>query len=306
MYYYWAYGLTIKSEIEFPELLPLPENVIHDIELICGIAPEHNQENLHDAKKTIYISSDAYKLILPDIASYWAENGNSIIVQPALLADMSKVRLFCLSNVFAAILNQRGIIPMHAAALKVNDRLILICGHSGAGKSTLVGTLQSRGFSVFSDDVCVPVTNLNNQVLMYSSFPMMKFWEETIKRLPSLGEPNVQLRPELNKFGFYFHDQFDNTPKQPVIVFFLEKSEYLNQVEVQEVKGFKLFQYLESNTYRGDYLEAIDLRKEQFEIFSNLANQLRGFVIKRPTGNDSIDYITDLVFEKINQQFLNE
>jgi hypothetical protein len=306
MYYYWAYGLTIKSEMEFPELLPLPENTIHDIELVCDIAPEHNQENLHDVKKTIYISSDAYKLILPDVATYWAENGNSIIIQPALLADMSKVRLFCLSNVFAAILNQRGIIPIHAAALKVNDKLVLICGHSGAGKSTLVGALMSRGFSIFSDDVCVPATNLNNQILMYSSYPMMKFWEDTIKQLPNLGEPDVQLRPNVNKFGFYFHEQFDNSPKWPVMVFFLEISEELHHVVLQEVKGFQLFQYLESNAYRGEYLGAVDLRKEHFDLFSNLANQLRGFMIKRPIGENSIDYITDLVFEKINQQFLNE
>lgn len=306
MYYYWAYGLTIKSEMEFPELLALPENEFNDIELVCGIAPEHNQENLHDVKKNIYISSDAYKLILPDVATYWAENGNSIIIQPVLLADRSKVRLFCLSNVFAAILNQRGIIPIHAAALKVNNRLVLICGHSGAGKSTLVGDLKSRGFSVFSDDVCVPETNLSNQILMYSSYPMMKFWDETIKRLPNLGEPDVQLRPDVNKFGFYFHEQFDNSPKQPVMVFFLEKLEDLQQVEVQEVKGFKLFQYLESNAYRGEYLGAFDLREKHFDFFSNLANQLRGFVIKRPKGEDSIDYITDVVFEKINQQFSYE
>jgi hypothetical protein len=306
MYYYWAYGLTIKSEMEFPELLALPENEFNDIELVCGIAPEHNQENLHDVKKNIYISSDAYKLILPDVATYWAENGNSIIIQPVLLADRSKVRLFCLSNVFAAILNQRGIIPIHAAALKVNNRLVLICGHSGAGKSTLVGDLKSRGFSVFSDDVCVPETNLSNQILMYSSYPMMKFWDETIKRLPNLGEPDVQLRPDVNKFGFYFHEQFDNSPKQPVLVFFLEKLEDLQQVEVQEVKGFKLFQYLESNAYRGEYLGAFDLREKHFDFFSNLANQLRGFVIKRPKGEDSIDYITDVVFEKINQQFSYE
>ncbi len=96
MFYYWAFGLRIKSELEFPELLSLSENEFHDIELVCGIAPEHKLENLDDAKKSIYISSDAYKLILPEVATYWAEKGNRIIIQTALLADMNKVRLFCL------------------------------------------------------------------------------------------------------------------------------------------------------------------------------------------------------------------
>ena len=303
MYYYWAYGLRVKSELEFPELLSLSENGLHDIGLVYGIAPEHKQENLDDVKKSIYISTDAYKLILPDIATYWAEKGNSSIIQPALLADMNKVRLFCLSNVFAAILNQRGFIPIHAAAMKVNDRLVLICGNSGAGKSTLVGALRSIGFSVFSDDVCIPETNLSNQVLMYSSYPMMKFWDETINRLPSLGEPDIQLRSDVKKYGFYVHNQFDTSPKLPVMVFFLEKSNGLHQVEVEEVKGFKLFQYLESNAYRSEYLGAVDLKQAHFNLFSGLANQLKGFVIRRPDREDSIDYITTLVAEKINQHF---
>ena len=303
MYYYWAYGLTIRSEMEFPELLPLRESTFHNIELLCGVAPEHNQESLNDIKKSIYISSDAYKLILPDVATYWAENGSCIIIQPALLADMSKVRLFCLSNVFAAILYQRGIIPIHAAGLKVNDRMVLICGHSGAGKSTLIGALKSRGFSLFSDDVCVPETNLSDQILMYSSYPMMKFWEETIKRLPSLGEPNIQLRPELNKFGYYFHEQFIQAALQPELVFFLEKSSQVDKVDIREIKGYELFQRLEANAYRGEYLGIVDLRLEHFNLFSSLANQLRGFIIIRPEGEDSIDYITASVVEKINQHF---
>lgn len=303
MYNYWAYGLTIRSEMEFPELLPLSANELPDIEIVFGVIPVHSHENLGNEKKSIYISNEEYKLTIADVATYWAEKGIKIIIQTHELSDMNKVRLFCLSNVFAAILNQRGKIPIHAAALKINDRLVLVCGHSGAGKSTLVGALKSRGFSIFSDDVCVPETNLSNQILMYSSYPMMKFWDETIKRLKSFGEQAVQLHLDVKKFGVYFHDQFDNTPKQPVMVFFLEKSENLHQVEVKEVKGFKLFQYLESNAYRGEYLQAIDLKQLHFDLFSGLANQLKGFVITRPAGEDSIDYIMALVLEKINQYF---
>jgi hypothetical protein len=302
MFYYWAYGLTIKSEMEFPELLSLPENEFHDIELVYGIVPKHKHEKLDDIKKNIYISSDAYKLSLPDVATYWAENGSSIIIQPSEHADMGKVRLFCLSNVFAAILNQNGIIPMHAAAMNVKDSLVLICGHSGAGKSTLLAALAVQGFTIFSDDVCVPVANSNDEVLMYASYPIMKFWIDTIERFPYLGEPDLQLRSDVNKYGFYFHDRFNTTPICPKLIFFLEKSKQIDEVDIQEVKGYELFQKLESNAYRGEYLGAVDLKKEHFDLFSKFAKQVKGFVIKRPLDVDSIDQITRLVKDAIEQE----
>jgi hypothetical protein len=304
MYNYWAYGLTIRSDVEFPELLPLFANEIHDIEIVVGVIPKHSHENLGDEKKSIYISNEEYKLTIDGVATYWAEKGIKIIIQPQELSDINKVRLFCLSNVFAALLNQRRIIPMHAAALLVNNLLVLICGQSGAGKSTLLAALAAHGFTVFSDDVCVPVAVSNDEVLMYASYPMMKFWTNTIERFPYLGEPDLQLRPDVNKYGFYFHEKFDKIPKQPVAVFFLEKSETSFQVEMMEVKGYQMFQHLESNAYRGEYLSATDLRQEHFSLFSKLANQLSGFVVKRPADIDSIDCITNLVVETIKKKLL--
>lgn len=304
MYNYWAYGLRIRSEMEFPELMLLSTNELHDIEIVFGVIPMHSHENLGDEKRGIYISNEEYKLTIAGVATYWAEKGNKILIQPQEITDMSKVRLFCLSNVFAALLNQRGIIPMHAAALLVNNQLVMICGKSGAGKSTLLAGLASHGFIIFSDDVCVPVAVSNDDVLMYSSYPMMKFWTNTIERFPYLGDPDLQLRPDVNKYGFYFHEKFDKTPKKPVAVFFLEKSETSHQVEMMEVKGYQMFQNLESNVYRGEYLSASDLRQEHFSLFSKLANQLSGFVVKRPAHIDSIDFITNLIVETINKKFL--
>ena len=302
MFYYWAFGLNICSEIDFPELYPISVIKKYDLVIEVGSVPSHSQESLFGEKRGIYISSKEYKLYVSGVATYWAENGNRIIIQSETNSEISKVRLFCLSNVFAAILNQRGIIPIHSAAILVKNRLVMFCGSTGAGKSTLLANLLRKGYSIFSDDVCVPVI-ISNEVLMHASYPMMKNWVDTIQRIPSLGEPDVQLRTGFNKFGYYFHNQFNLDAIVPSMVFFLDKTDQVDEIKFYEVKGYELFQHLESNAYRGEYLSAIDLRKEHFELFSILANQLQGFVVNRPVSIDTTDQITDLVADIIEKRF---
>lgn len=302
MFYYWAFGLNICSEIDFPELYPISDIQKYDLVIQVGSVPKHGQESLLGENRGIYISSKEYKLYVSGVATYWAENGNRVIIQPDTNSEISKVRLFCLSNVFASILNQRGIIPIHSAAVVLKNKLVMICGSSGAGKSTLLATLLGRGYLIFSDDVCVPVT-ASNEVMMHASYPMMKYWDDTIQRLPSLGEPDVRLRPDFNKFGYYYHNQFNQNALVPVLAFFLEKTDQVLDIEVAKVKGYELFQHLESNAYRGEYLSVVDMRKQHFDLFSALANQVNGFIIKRPTNIDSINQLTDLVADIIEKQF---
>lgn len=303
MFKYIAFGLRIESELIFPELFSVEFKKKADVVIRIGSIPQSTSELFSTQYIGVKLNSKEYHLDIPDVGKYAVSFGEFIVIEPAINCDITKLRLYCLSNVFAAVLYQRRSIPLHASSIKVNEILVLICGQSGAGKSTLLATLMSKGYPIFSDDVCVPISTDHDKFLMYSSYPMMKFWEETIKRLPALGEPDVQLRPELNKFGYYFHEQFIQAALQPELVFFLEKSSQVDKVDIREIKGYELFQRLEANAYRGEYLGIVDLRHEHFNLFSSLANQLRGFTIIRPEGEDSIDYITASVVEKINQHF---
>jgi hypothetical protein len=303
MFFYWAYGLTIQSEIYFPELFPAVTSLSTDILIKKGSIDSFVQLSPNSLANEIVVDQNYFYLNVTGIGKYYATSGNLIVIEPFATADLESLRLYCLSNVFAAILFQRHVFPLHAAALKIDNKLVLICGDSGAGKSSLQASLLSRGVKIFSDDVCVPYLTSSGEVFMHPSYPLMKFWRDTLSYFPFLGEPDLQLRPNYEKYGFFFHDEFQEKALSPSLVFFLEKSSLISELHLREIKGVELFQKLNSNVYRGEFLGKLDLRMSHFDLFSKLANQLQGYVIERPDSINTINELSDKVEEIIRNKF---
>ena len=74
-------------------------------------------------------------------------------------------------------------------------------------------------------------------------------------------------------------------------------------MHLREIKGVELFQKLNSNVYRGEFLGKLDLRMSHFDLFSKLANQLQGYVIERPDSINTINELSDKVEEIIRNKF---
>ena len=299
MYYYWAYGLSIESGIEFPELHPLESIEVADVRLKYGIVPEKIQVEKGYASDTISITSNEYLLRVNQVAAYHVNYGNNIVIEAVEGAPEESIRLFCLSNAFAALLHQRGLIPLHCSAFVDRGELILVMGDSGAGKSTTLAAMMQLGYSVFSDDVCVPVMEKGQKrIEMVSSYPMMKYWGDTFNKI-ELGKTDRKIRPEIDKYGIYFHEKFitDALPVKMVVV--LEKDDFVEKAGFKKLAGVDLFQRLERNAYRGEYLGYTGLQKEHFKLFAGLANGTQAFLLKRPSKLESISDIQKIMIELI-------
>jgi hypothetical protein len=133
----------------------------------------------------------------------------------------------------------------------------------------------------------------------------MKYWKDTLAQFPYLGEPNIQLRPDYDKYGIFFHNVFESEAIIPSLIFFLEKSHERENLYSREVKGIELFQKLASNAYRGEYLGGLDLKQSHFELFASLSNQLKGYVIERPENIITIvelsNHVEEIIIGKLEQ-----
>jgi len=300
MHQYWAYGLLIESELEFPEFLVYPFEK-PDVTIRIGTTPTILTGEDHYMNGGVSMDANRFLLKLPAIANYYAINGDEVIVEPLPNAELKSVRLFLLSNVLSAILHQRNLIPLHASGIIHNDKVILFCGESGAGKSTLVTKFQQSGYQLFTDDVCVIVPTPEGKMNIVPSYPMVKLWADSFERigLPTAKE-ELRIRAEMPKYAAFYHGQFDITPREIKQIFILEKDAKQSKIAIRKLSPVEAFAKLQQNSYRRGQMWAMKKKLIHFSMISNIIKDTPTFKSTRPASEDTLDEL----MQKIEAKFI--
>ena len=295
MYSYWGFGLNIKSDIAFPELLPAAFEHA-DINILIKEVPKQ-LDGEHVVKKVnVSMNLTEYLHTIPKIADYYVANGNEICIQQQPGADEKSIRLFLLSNAMAAILHQRGMIPLHASAVYHDGGIILFCGRSGAGKSTTATALQKKGYTVFSDDVCVLQNNADNELVALPSYPMIKLWEDSFAKIGlDAATEEDKIRPEMNKYARFYHDEFNITAQKVKRVFILESGNLNETIEIKKLGPIAAFKTLQQNTYRHVQMNGMKKRDVHFSMISKLAGEVSVYKISRPPIGNTVEELITIV-----------
>lgn len=293
---YNGFGLKILSEIEFPELMP-DEFEEEDITISLGkiIRGEITPENSDQAKASPAIKNEFY-LNVPDVAQYLTSRGNKIRVDPHENSNESSIRLFLLSNAIAALLVQKNQILLHASAIIHENELILFLGESGAGKSSIAAELSKRGYTIFSDDVCVlqPILDEHKSAYAIASYPMMKLWDETINALDDdQFEKTHKLRPMAEKYGHFFHDSFEKRAYPIKKLFILDPNLDSTDYSAKKISGLEAFELIGKNTYRSQFIMEYNLQKLHMESISGLIRRSEIQILSRHRKNSSIEEFTN-------------
>lgn len=296
---YWAYGLSICSEINFPELLQVNDQDAYDVHILSG-DPFFIHPALDMEKPIAIVHEEQYAAIgVKHIALYEVIDGKQIVVHARPSAISSDIRVYCLSNAFALLLFQRNLLPLHAGGIMLNNEITLVMGKSGSGKSTLIYKMMQRGYRVFSDDVVVATTVIDGKVQVHSSYPMMKLWSDQMREMSlPLGVP---IRSGVDKFPYYFHPLFDSHPRPVVNIILLKTSSSIQSCEWRRLSGSAQLIEVMSNIYRSEWMPDC-MSKRSVSLLSQLVKQSSCFEIKRPlmqqSEDDMIGIFTSILGEK--------
>lgn len=191
IYCHRAYGLTIHSEIELPELLSGEAGGKPDLVIRRARIDRPVSEDPED----FVFSPDRQRLDWRAVGRFDIIGDNEIVVDGNPDVPEAILRLPLLGTVMALLLYLRGGFVLHASAVLVGDRGVGFLGDKRAGKSTTAGAMVAHGHRLITDDVLDFA--FDDGVHLLPGFPQMKLTAESssavnmqkARRLPILDFP---------------------------------------------------------------------------------------------------------------------
>lgn len=297
--YYDAFGLKILSAIDLPELSPISFSLgTEDIVIESGDLTLRWNESAN-LGKSFYIKKNDVLFMITDTAIFSVTDGNKIIVSPIAGADENKIRLYILGTCMGALLLQRKIMPLHGSAIAIDGKAYAIVGERGAGKSTLASAFIKKGFKLLSDDV-IPVTFIENDPTVISSYPQQKLWQES---LTAFGMDASELKPLFEretKYAVPVADHFQADPLELAGVFELIKSGG-EEVSIHKVQGLERFPILYRHTFRSFLIPQLGLTEWHFYDSSRLMSKSHIYQLRRPASTFTAHQLAELILNTIRK-----
>lgn len=286
---YAAYGLTIDSALELPELGPARESTGDaDVSIRIGTVSRHGTPGAGQCDQATWLDPHTFWLHVDPVAYYLVRDGCSITVMPEPDADPSELRAFLLGSASGALLLQRGFLVLHGNAIRVGDSCLVCVGDSGAGKSTLAAGFLQRGYQVLADDVVA----VDESGCAIPGYPRIKLWKDAADYLGVPTEGRERIFPDWDKYNLPL-EGFDPDLRLPIRWIYLLGSGDVDAVRIDPVTGMRRFRLLRDNTYRHEYLEGEALLAGHLKQCSRLASRTRLAQVTRPSEGFSLDALID-------------
>ena len=109
-----------------------------------------------DGRPTVSVarSAQGYHFTYADDTRVWIDrDGRSVWCTWRYEATLADTATYLAGPILSFVLRLRGALALHASAVVIDDRAVVLAGPHAAGKSTAAATLGLRGFRVLADDV---------------------------------------------------------------------------------------------------------------------------------------------------------
>nr|WP_294811059.1 hypothetical protein [uncultured Sphingomonas sp.] len=284
MHEYRLFGLALRSEVPLPELHPCSHGEEDAITIHLGDVPKVSHEG-----GTLLLSVTPLGVILtvPDVARFRIRGGTSITVDHDGDASDRNVRLFLLGSAIGVLLHQRGILPLHANAVVIDEHAVAFLGHSGAGKSTLAAAFHDHGSTILSDDVCA-LMRRGEAFFAQPGIPRLRLWRDVMERTGRDVDEHERAFDALDKYTVRTESE-GRTTAAPLQAIYLLARHDAAATKIRPLAGQTAVRALMENTYRGASISMVGDATAHFQTCCALSRMVPIFELARPWDPSGIE-----------------
>jgi len=214
---YRAYGLSLSSNVPLPWFSTARPVREPDVSIQLGRLPARFSLRRLLQQKPWRIAHNPY---LPDAdwLTVWQDsendyfcfrwsNGATFLVNrcgsgvwaiwPKRIS-IGEILAYLAGNMMSFVLRLHGYVCLHACAVAVDGRAVLLGGCQGAGKSTLAAAFAACGYAVLDDDVAALKAD-GDQILVYPGYPRIGLWPRSVEALLGPGKNLPRVLPHEEK-----------------------------------------------------------------------------------------------------------
>lgn len=298
MFYYFAYGFHICSDLMLPGLQKdWSKDIKTDISIRYSTIDEFprgsgTQNYLHLDGNTAYMYAEK-------VGKFVVKNGKEIKIDPFPSVREEAICLLLLGSVLTMALHQRQLLILHGSAVAINDSAAVFIGAKGQGKSTMTAALYARGNKLIADDICAIQFTKTGEPILLPGFPQIKLWSEAVKSTTKSDVAILRkIHPEVEKYAYPTLDNFYNSSCPVKKIYLLGTG---SQPQAIPLKGQGAFAALIANLYI-PILSEKELIKDKHTPFhleqcTKLANTASIARLERPRSLDLLDDVARTVEE---------
>jgi hypothetical protein len=213
--------------------------------------------------------SDGTRFVVNEAATHiWGSAGES--------QTMEDLSTYFLGPVMGFVLRRRGITALHASALSIDGKAIVIAGEAGSGKSTTAAALALRGVSALCEDIAA-VEEKDESFTIELGYSRICLWPDSVEIL--MGRPDALPRicPSWEKRFLPLDGAKASleTQSRPLgaIYILAPRGADPNAPRIDEVSSREVLLDLVQNTYMNWLLDR-GQRAAEFELLSRLVSHV--------------------------------
>jgi hypothetical protein len=220
-HFYKAYGLTIASQIELPELEP---SAPASVDVLITVGPIDLPKPSPETGIAFRFEPSQQYLAWQTVGAFLITDACRIEVEPAPGVDDALLAFPLLGPVMALLLHQRGLLILHASAIAVGGKSAVFMGDKGAGKSTTASAMIRAGHRLLTDDVVA--LDLAEQPMIVPGFPQLKLAADAAAAFPiRQAEIRPQVHAAIDKMQHRLHGGFSGDAVPATRIYILERGD---------------------------------------------------------------------------------